>query len=406
MAERVLVRQLEPNLWQWRAVTGLGQWQSEAFYTGDINLLKETIAGRSVWLIFPGVEMVSQRVVADIKDRRQLLKALPFEVEDDVINPIEDLHFAFGAVEDGTIPLAYGDFERLQKYIAEVEGAGSDVERCLIDYQLMERPEQGWTLLLENGLLIAHTGVGVGFAIEQVMAPVYLEALSGSDRPERLLLVADDAEGLTTLRELLPESVLTSETVSIEDREGGFWDLVDPLAPPEMECRTGALARKLPLHKWWQDWKAPLAVTAAAFVLALGTTWMAQNQADQQRRVIMATTDEIFRQVVPEGNITDPERQLRGLVGRGGSGSAQTSNAVVLLAAVAPAIKEQGRVKVRNFRYNLDNAQLQMNIEADSFAAFETLRSKIAEGGYRVDIQSASVQGNVHQAQMRVSEAG
>ena len=61
---------------------------------------------------------------------------------------------------------------------------------------------------------------------------------------------------------------------------------------------------------------------------------------------------------------------------------------------------------MRSFRYNHDSGQLQLNLEAKTFDTFETLRSKIAESGLSVEIRSANVYGDMHQAQLRVSEAG
>ena len=132
---------------------------------------------------------------------------------------------------------------------------------------------------------------------------------------------------------------------------------------------------------------------------------MGLNKAEQERKRIMAQTDAIFRQAVPQGTISDPLRQLRGMLGNN-TNQAQASNAVSLLAGVAPAITSLDEVSVRSFRYNHDSGELQLNLEAKSFDTFENLRGKIAEAGLSVEIKSANVYGDVHQAQLRVSGAG
>lgn len=406
MAERILVRKIEANLWQWREVTAQGHWRGNQFYTGDINLLRETVEGRAVWLLLSGPHIVSQRLPADIKDRRQLIKVLPFEVEENVIEPIEDMQFAYGPVDNGSIAVAYGDLEWIQAEIAAVEEAGCDVQRCLVDYLMLPRAEDGCTLLLENGLLMAHTDHGVGFAVEQDTAALYLQSLAGSLQPAVLQLYADTEEGMQALRALLPQAWAGNDSLIIDESEAGYWDVIDPNTNGVFDFRTGKLARRLPFNRWWEEWKMPLITTAAAFVVAIGAAWLAQWQADEERKRIMAETDAIYRQAVPSGSITDPERQLRALLGNSGAGAGQSSNAVALLAGVAPALGSMENVKVRNFRYSADNGQLQMNVEADGFAAFEVLRTKIAEAGYQVEIKSANVFGDTHQAQLRVSEAG
>ncbi len=405
MAERILVKKIGGNLWQWREVTAQGTWRGDAVYAGDINLLRETVEGKAVWLVLPGPDIVSQRLPADIKDRRQLLKILPFEVEEHVINPIEDMQFAYGPVDNGSICVAYGDLEFIQTCIAEVEETGADVQRCLVDYLMLPRSEDACTLLLSDGALMAHTDKGVGFVTEETMVPMYLQALASSVQPVSLQLYGESEEALDKLQRMLPQPWADNEELRIEEEVAGFWDVVDPGSQGLFDFRTGRLARKLPFNRWLEEWKLPAMATVAAFAIALGGTWFGQMRADQERRAIMAQTDAIYRQVAPGGAITDPERQLRAMLGSAAS-SGQGSNAVTLLAGVAPAVGAMEQVVVRNLRYSADTGQLQMNVEADSFATFETLRNRIAEAGFTVDIRSANVFGDTHQAQLRISEAG
>lgn len=406
MSERILVRKIGHNLWQWRDASSQGEWLRDAFYTGDINLLKEAVEGRQIWLILPGQEIVSQRVDVDIKDRKQLLKVLPYEIEDSIIDAVEDLHFAFGPIENDTIPVAYGDEERMQSYIEEIETIGAEVQRCTADYQLLPREDGGWTLLLENEIVLALIDKGIGFAVEQSMAAAYLNALVQDHSPPAALhLYGDSEESLMALHTLLPGSITQVEEITISEQEAGFWDLVTAGNPFLMEFRSGKLARKLPFNKWWQEFKYPIIATAAGFLIALGTTFVGLQKAEGERKRIMAQTDAIFRQVVPQGTISDPSRQLRGLLGNNASAGA-SSNAVELLAGVAPAIKSLNDLSVRSFRYNHDSGQLQLNVEAKSFDTFENLRSKISETGLSADIKNANVYNDVHQAQLRVSRAG
>jgi general secretion pathway protein L len=404
VSERILVRKIGPNLWQWRAADGQGGWQGDAFYTGDINLLKEAVEGRQVWLLLQGQTIVSQRVPVEIKDRKQLLKILPYEIEDSIIDAVEDLHFAFGPLRNDTVAVAYADMELVQSAIQEVEGTDADVQRCSADYLALPRPEQGWVLLLENGLLLALVDDGVGFTVEQSMAGAYLAALDTAQPPLNLHLFGESEEALMALHALLPGAITQNESVTVSEQVAGFWDLVSPLQPSALDFRTGRLSRKLPFAKWWQEFKYPIVAAAAGFVIALITVGVGQHKADTERKRITAQTDAIFRQVVPQGTISDPVRQLRNQLGNGPSG--RSSNAVVLLAGVAPAISAIDEVVIRSLRYNVESGQLQLNLEAKSFDTFETLRARIAETGLQVEIRSANVYGDAHQAQLRVGEAG
>lgn len=398
-----------PNLWQWREVDGAGQWLSDSFYTGDINLLKETVENRLVHLILPGQDIVSDRVPAEISDRKQLLKILPYELEEFIIDPVENLQFSYGPIENGSISVAYGSFSTIAEAVQELEDLGAEVQRVVAEYVHLPLIEDGWTLLLENDRVMVRNEVLGGFTVEHTMVTAYLEGLHRIDPPQKVVLYADDQDALYKLNALLPVEIKRESdgvpSVELIEEEAGFWDLVVPAAIPPGDMRTGKLARKLPFAKWWGDFKAPAIAASVAFAVALGSTWLGLSDAEAERRTIMSQTDDIFRQVVPRGNISDPERQLRGLLG-GSAGPIGSSNAVALISGIGPALNELDEVKVRSMRYSAENGQLQLNVEAQSFATFETLRGKIAEAGFAVEIKSANVYGDVHQAQLRVSEAG
>ena len=275
--------------------------------------------------------------------------------------------------------------------------------------QVARSPEARLTGRLDDGtrqLVLAQVDSGVGFAVEQPMAGAYLTALATQQpAPASLHIYGDSEASLMALHALLPLELTQSEEIVITEEEAGFWDLVRAERQPAPEFRTGKLARRLPLAKWWQEFKYPVIAAAAGFLIALGTAAMGLQKAELERKRIMAQTDAIFRQAVPQGTITDPLRQLRGLLGRN-TNQGHASSAVPLLAGVAPAITSLSEVSVRSLRYNHDTGQLQLNLEAKNFDTFETLRSKIAESGLSVEIRSANVYGDVHQAQLRVSGAG
>ena len=407
MTEIVFVRKIEENLWQWRESDAQHQWVGDAFYTGDINLLKETVQGRSVYLLIPGESVVTRIAEAPIKDRRQLLKVLPYDLEEDIVEPVEDMQFAYGPIFEDQIPVAYCVMDLVKDAVEEIERAGADVQRCVVDYlQLPKAPGQvgAWQLLLENGMVLAHLDRGMGFCVELESARLFLQALVDELRmPQEVTLYADDEDELETLRSSLPDDVLANDSVEILEEEAGYWDLLDPKSVPLMDFRTGGLARQLPFEKWWRDWKYPVIAAAAAFLVAVTGTFIGQQQAQQERKTIMAQTDAIFRQVVPQGRITEPARQLRRMLGGSGE-SVGSSNAVPLIANITPALTSTNNVSVRNFRYRMDDGTLQLNIEADSFETFETLRQKIAETGLQVEIRSANVYGDKHQAQLRITE--
>lgn len=406
MADRILVRKIAVGLWQWRHVSPQNQWVGDSFYTGDINLLAESVTGKTCWLVLDGCEVVTQRVDVGVKDRKVLSKLVPYQVEEAVVTPIDELVFAYGPLIEGDVDASYAREDTIAEQIEELEGIGAEVQSVVCDYLELDQGE-GWVLLLDGENFYAKTSPYAGFSCDAENAELFILALCKrydvDNLPAAIHLVAESEEALIKLRAFLPEHVESSETVSLYEQEGGFWDVLKLSALPILEYRSGNLARKLPFAQWWNEWKVPAIAASVAFVLAVGTTWGELHQAKKASLHLFAERDAIFRQVVSSGSISDPVRQLKAKVGT--QATTEPSNIVYLVSKVAPQIRANADLSVTSFRYTHNTSSLQFNIEAKDFAMLEALRGKIAESGLTAEIKSSRVSGDIHQAQIRVTDS-
>lgn len=439
MSERIFVRKLENNLWQWRQLNSQGHWVSESFYTGDINLLAESIQGRQVILLLPGQHAVSMCVETDLKDRKLISKVLPYQVEEHIIDNLDDLAFAYGPVKDGFITLCYTDEGFARESIEAIESRGGQVQKVLVDYLELAREANSFTLVLENDQLLVADAQGSGFCIEYSLAGLLLKSLFAEGSKPRLLLVAGSTSELAQLKSMLPEAVLqqdqatnSQETAaqdntapkhfaSLDDEEddfttpvstgssliteeiGSYWDFVLVRAKPEIDFRQGRLARQLPFARWAREWRLPAVAAAVALGLAMLTATLELTTSRSLYRQLVTDRDNFYRQVIPgAGNVVDPVKTLKAKLG----GGSQTpgSNLVGILNNIGPAISGHKDVKVSSFRYTHENRELQLNLEAKDIATLEAVRNQIAQTGLKAEIKRASVSGDVNQALMRITE--
>lgn len=403
MPNRIFVRKYEANLWQWRLTNALGDWQTPEYFTGDINLLAQTIAEKPVVLILPGHWVVSQLVDTDIKDKRLQHKVIPYQLEDTIVESIDDLVFAFGPWENNLLPVAYLDEASAQTAIQEIEATGAQVVRCLVDYLELAPKEDEWVLILENQQLMAAFSQWQGFVIENNLAPLYLCAALAEAPPKHLRLVAETPEDLEHLQTLLPNTFNDEPKPSLQLEIGGFWEQFAKTAKPHLDFRTGRLARKLPLTAWAQAWKTPLTAIAAAFVLALGTQWIELVKAQKQYKKIIAERDHYYRQIVPgNGSIVNPVAALKSKLG--GSSATQGSHLAAMMSYIGPAMAANPSIKLTSFRYTAEAGELQLSLETKDIATLDTLRSKIKEAGLASDLKRVSASGDMNQAQMLITE--
>lgn len=406
MSEKLWVRSVRQDWWQWRAADAVGEWLPDSFESGDTDALAEALQVQSlpVWLILSGQEVVTQEITFAAKERRHLSKLIPYELEDQIVDTVEDQHFTFSVLQEDQLAVSYLPKLQLQQSIQTIESLGHEVFGCGVDFLMLARDPESWTLAYDEDVILVHTGLGLGFAVEITLAPHFLATLfKESELPLTIRLVAPDQDQLDALKTLL-EPYYNSDNLELEFEElqGNFWDAIAPQI--EMDLRQGDMARQLPFARWWRDWRLTGAVAAAALVLSFSVNLGGYWSAKSEQRAMQTTMKDLYREAVPSGAISDPEKQLQQLV-KGLNKDGEGSNLMVLLGQVTPLIAANNDLSLSSFRYSSDQRELRLNIEAKQFALLEELRSKLSGQGLNAELLRVSAQGDIHQASMKIQES-
>ncbi len=409
MTERLYVRQITDNHWQWRMQFADGSWDDD-IHAGTIELLAEWIPHGHVpvCVVMSGAQAVVRKVALEGVDRKLLAKLMPYEMEDDIIDSVDDLHFCFGAVADDHVDVLYTRNEVMEAALEEVEMVSSEVHHVLPDFMLLDLSGAAAALVLDGETVIAKFGSTIGFAVEINIAPMIIESLSAAlDLKESAIyLVADSTDGQELLKTCLPEAWQQDESVELLCQEGCFWDYIDTqaLAGP-VNLRTGAFALRLPIDRWWRTWKTPAYALAAGFVLALVANFAAYLQAKSEGKEIRQQIEQVYLSAVPNGRRGDEENRLQSLLrGKGGGSASQPTNLVTILGGLSQAIDTQKDIQLSNFRYSGDQQELQVNIEVKGLSELGRFREELASSGVESDSPRTSRQGEAYQASIKLSE--
>ncbi len=75
-----------------------------------------------------------------------------------------------------------------------------------------------------------------------------------------------------------------------------------------------------------------------------------------------------------------------------------------LLVVVLPQISSVPNVSIKGIAYVGEIGELNINVQADSFATFETLAQNIRNQGFNAEVLSANAQGNVQTARLKITK--
>jgi general secretion pathway protein L len=314
-----------------------------------------------VWT--PASETLLLRARLPTRSAAKIAQALPFALEDQLIEPPETLHFAFTQEPDGGLAVAVTRKERMERWLAALAAAGLAPARLAPVTLSLPLAERAWTLAFSDGEVVLRSGLHAGFGGPRESQPpgwlhtAIAEARAESNAPERLLLLGapgelDSAAWHAALG--LPLETLAPSGVPVP---AARLDLLQQRYTPR--GRGAALQRAyLPAAALLA---ASLALTLVVDAVEWGRAAYGARAAEEEMRALLMKS-------FPETRvILDPAEQIRrGLQDLGASsGAAGPGDMLFLLARVAPAFESESRLRVQGIEYSDKTLKIRMVARQD-----------------------------------------
>lgn len=397
--------------WCWLGADGNPQPESAA--SGNREALRAALGERagqnlSTWLILPGSSVNTRELEYSEKEKKHLRNLLPFQLEESVVGDVEDLHFALGTPADGRVVVAYTDKTWLQAVFAELATLGIEVTRCwsapLVLPMVAEAGDDRdnlWSLGLYDGQFYLRYAPTLGFSVAESHARLALSLLLKSqergDRLPDLHLRAASEEDLARLGELVPaelQAAIKSQTLA------DAWNLD---YNGSIDLCQGEFSQRLPIERWWKMWKSIAIFAGVCALVYLGTMLFEIQKLSGENLKIRQQIEAAARSVIPQGRMVDPEKQLSTLL-KQLQPTNQSGRVMELLAVVLPQISTVPNVSIKGIAYVGEIGELNINVQADSFATFESLAQNIRNQGFNAEVLSANAQGNVQTARLKITK--
>lgn len=362
------------------------------------NALAASISQRRQAAIFavPGEDLRLLRLTVAPEERRHLDKSMPFMLEEQLAEDVDALHFARVSLDVGEIAVAVCAQERMDAY-SEALAALPPVGQWLPEPLLLPWRDGEWCLVLEGARAIVRYGYCEGFCVERELLPTLLQSLLQSgDVPRQVVVYGERQEADLAL---LPAEL----EVQPQWRRGDFYTalLVAEQPGPLLNLRQGAFSRRLPLERWWRQWRSVAALFAGAFVLHLLAGWADLRQLEAQNLALRTGIEQSYRRVIPRGMVPEPERQLRRQLDELG-GTAGGSGFSTLIARVGDVVSENPGSSLVSINYNDRAAEMRLNILAADYEEVERIRAGFVDAGLEASLENSSAQGEQVRARLRV----
>jgi general secretion pathway protein L len=333
-------------------------------------------------VLVPAADVVLTEASLSARNRVQLMQALPYAVEEQLLGPLEDLHVAASRGTSGTLGVAVVAKATLRGWLARLAEAGIRPDALLPESLALRAAAQQASLLIDDDRAIARLAPWSAFACSLAELPGWLALAS----PRHALDVHDFRAAPALALPLHPASYHERQRDPLAFLAGG-------LAALPLNLLEGEFAphhRHARGRRWWRV-AAVLAVAAA--VLAFAGLAADVLRLSRESARIDALSQDALRKAFPDIDAAQVARLgaaqlMRGRLERQ-HGAESSSGLLRMLAQVAPILGESTRTQVRGIEYR--NGVLEVALRAPDMTALDLVRERVATiQGLKAELTAAS----------------
>lgn len=388
--------------WRWLLLDDDGRPQGGTG-SGSLDAAAVAANGQRAVVLVPGIECLLTTVQVPGHNRKKLLQAAPYALEEQLSDEVENLHFAVAAApEDGVWPVAVisnAYMEMLQQQLAE---AGLDVQQVIPELLAIPYQENEISVLLDGDQALVRTGRTTGYAVDAENLGMLLTAGQSEDEP------------LPALRMFAVPGTLLPETIEYDGEARVMPIAGDPLEVFVQGVDAGAInllqGRFSRAAEWGQvlrPWRATAALLLVGILVSnvvMGVDYFRLSRESEQLHAQIETT---FKSALPETRrIVNPrvqmQQQLDKLQRRQGGGPGFLN----LLAQSGAVLRGREGVDITGATFR--GGRLDVDLTVADLQLLDQLKQALMEkGSLAVEIQSATTGPDQRvQSRLRIQGAG
>jgi len=399
LPEPLLAAGLEsPPLYWWRLGREGGLLESGQ---DDLPALRRRYPAERLRLLAPATATNLYRVSIPVRRASAARAALPFALEDQLGQELEELHLVAGPRRaDGRYVAAVTEHRCMQEWMQLVEAAGWRADAMLPQGSLHQdqTPERG--LRIQPSPWPNGPSTVLVTSVDQ--EPVLIEQeLLGFWLKQRLGQLDEDQRRVQLIG-LTPEQLGIDADCEVDTAVPASLEaaLLASLQPARsLNLLTGGYSSGMAAPPWR---KLRPALVAAGVLLAvlIAQQGIQTVTLNKERDRLQAQIDQLFDETLPRSRRVDPVTQFRQVL-EGASGQAAADGMGVLLHDALAAVAAEGSAKILQFRAT--PAELELELSLPSFAELEKLRSQLAaSAGLSESLQGADSDGEGVTARLRI----
>lgn len=134
---------------------------------GSLQEAATQISHRRVVVLAPAEDIILAETRLQVRNKQQLLKAIPYALEDELAEDVEALHFALGTRQpDGSQPVAVVSRSRMDGWLEELKSANIVPHAILPELLCIPISDSSWSIVIDNERAIVRSADFAGFSTD------------------------------------------------------------------------------------------------------------------------------------------------------------------------------------------------------------------------------------------------
>jgi general secretion pathway protein L len=357
---------------------------------GDLSQAYQDIGDTALIVYVPGMDILLTRINLPGGRKTQLRNALPYALEDSLIDDVETLHCALGSrIDDSAYHAAVVADEAMQYWQTLLQEAGLYPKVMQPDTLLLPWRDGQWSLFCEGDIVRVRTGAAEGFICSTDSLSSFLKLTldnSGQPRPDSLLL-SHCNHGAVELSELPEEIEIIRDDKHSADTIDAYL-LITENTEPAINLLQGPYAPDSRIHKQLQPWYATAALAVVLLLLGLGNNILEYQSLSRQSTQLQDQMMQVFQSVYPGArNVSNPYQRMQSELKKT-QGAHEELLFREMLTQIAPVARSTRNIKIMNLRYH--QGQIELLVELPDLESLEGFKQQLQKNTpWEVTLRSA-----------------
>jgi len=374
----------------------LGKKQSsDRFTPSDWKRIRSLTRGRRVLILIPSSEVVITSVNIPSKNKKQLLQAIPFSLEDSLADDIEDLHFAVKQDETSNhSQVAIIKRSTLEQYLDTFQENGITAHFILPEILGQFYRKDTWSIISNNEQKNVNVRLDEleGFVCDESMLEMFLAKKLENNKPKKIFTNTDKLS--------LPEYLQTLDIEALDENTIDYQSVLSAL-PLNLITHFSRKSNKSTIN--WNVWRPTFIITSLLASVWAGVFVWQNTLLQQQSKLINQKIEQVYKSSFPDGRIVDASVQMKSALDKLKANAGRTVNSPLpLIADISPLLKEYKDVSLSEINYKEN--ELTLIMQSPTLTRLEAFKRDAAEKvKLKVDIKSSTTTSNKVEATLIIS---